>query len=429
MTISLGLFERAWQRSDAIFGLLAPDALLAQPIPLRQPFIFYLGHLPAFAWNHLGCGVLGQAPFHVERDGLFARGIDPVDTDAYRAAPAEDWPTREETVAYRDGIRERLCSEWPRLRQAREGPATAAMVLEHELMHHETLLYMVQQVPLELKQRQEPEGRAGSASRRRARSVTVPAGRARLGASSGTLDFGWDNEFPTHEVEVPAFAIDDLPVRNADFLEFVEAGGYEDSRWWREEDWAWRSRRGLAHPSGWSRGPSGWRQRAPLSEVSFEDAADWPASVSWAEAAAYARWQGARLPTEAELHHAAYSDPDGRWRAFPWGDEPPGAEQANLGFTRWSPVAVGSCPAGASAWGVEEVVGNGWEWTSTAFAPFPGFRAMARYPGYSADFFDGRHYVLLGASWATDAALVRRSFRNWFQPHYPYVFSKFRLVR
>ena len=151
-----------------------------------------------------------------------------------------------------------------------------------------------------------------------------------------------------------------------------------------------------------------------VADVTFERAAHWPAMVSWAEASAYARWRGARLPTETEWHRAARGTP-------------PGA--GSFHFRHASPLPVGSSPEAASAWGVHELVGNGWEWTSTPFAPFPGFAPMPRYPGYSADFFDGRHFVLLGASWATDEALLRPSFRNWFQPHYPYVFSKFRCAR
>ncbi len=137
--------------------------------------------------------------------------------------------------------------------------------------------------------------------------------------------------------------------------------------------------------------------------------------MSWAEAAAYARWRGARLPTEAE------------WRRAAEGIPRPTA--GNVHFRHGSPVPVGSHPEGASAWGVLDLVGNGWEWTSSAFAPFPGFEPMPRYPVYSADFFDGAHFVMLGGSWATDEALLRPSFRNWFQPHYPYVFSQFRCAR
>ena len=151
--------------------------------------------------------------------------------------------------------------------------------------------------------------------------------------------------------------------------------------------------------------------------------------VSHAEASAFARWRGRRLPTEAEFHRAAYGTPGGTERSYPWGEDPPDATRGRFGFSGWDPVAAGSCPAGASAWGVHDLVGNGWEWTSTVFAPFEGFQAMASYPEYSAEFFDAQHYVLKGASPATAHELLRPSFRNWFRPHYPYIYAAFRCAR
>ena len=156
---------------------------------------------------------------------------------------------------------------------------------------------------------------------------------------------------------------------------------------------------------------------------------EWPVYVSHAEAEAYARWKGRRLPTEAEYHRAAFGTPSGEEQSYPWGETPPGAEHGNFDFARFDPVPVGSAPVGGSAWGVQDLVGNGWEWTSTVFAPFPGFEPMASYPEYSADFFDGQHYVMKGASTATAKELIRRSFRNWFRPNYPYVYAAFRTVK
>jgi formylglycine-generating enzyme required for sulfatase activity len=154
----------------------------------------------------------------------------------------------------------------------------------------------------------------------------------------------------------------------------------------------------------------------------------WPVYVSHAEAAAYARWNGKKLPSEAQWHRAAYGTPEGAERAYPWGDQPPTPERGNFDCARWDPTPVDAHPAGASPFGVHDLLGNGWEWTSTVFAPLPGFQPFPFYPGYSADFFDGRHYVMKGGSAATAAPLLRRSFRNWFQPHYPYVYAGFRLV-
>jgi ergothioneine biosynthesis protein EgtB len=418
----------AWRRSDRLLGLLTEAAWLERPIPLRQPFLFYLGHLPAFAWNQIGRGSLGRPGLRPEFETLFERGIDLTDLDAY-TAPAQ-WPERDAVVDYRDRVRAELDDTLCDPGFPAAGVPVVAMVVEHELMHQETLLYMLQELDHGLKTRPAewpklPDAGARPTSHR----VEVPAGDAVLGAAAGSLGFGWDNEFPLQRVHVPAFAIDEYPVTNAEFLEFVESGGYAETRLWGEDDWAWRARQGLNEPHSWSRSDAGRKVRGLLENVPFEDAALWPAMLSWAEASAYARWRGDRLPTEPEWQRAARGVPRGEERSWPWGDASPTASHGNFHFVRASPTPVGSHPAGASAWGVQELVGNGWEWTGTPFGPFPGFTPMPRYPGYSADFFDGRHFVLRGGSWATDAALLRPSLRNWFQPHYPYVFSKFRCAR
>ncbi|MDP3774011.1 MAG: SUMF1/EgtB/PvdO family nonheme iron enzyme [Gemmatimonadales bacterium] len=428
--------EAAWERSDSIFALLTDQALLARPIALRQPFIFYVGHLPAFGWNQVWRGVLGREPFDPAFDALFQRGIDPVGVDAYEPANPADWPPPAQVLAYRDRVRDAIRAAFGDV-AALEGRDVLAdrgriwqIVIEHELMHHETLLYMIQQLPpaLKLKPRDLPAYRTQGAAANG--DVPVPGGAVTLGADFERTQFGWDNEFPEHHTRVASLTMDRTPVRNTEYLEFMEAGGYERAELWAEDDWAWRLRVGHDHPTFWVRGGAGWRYRTLFDELPLDQVADWPVYVSWAEAKAYAQWKGAALPTEAELHRAAYGTQDGGSRAYPWGDTAPAPEHGNFGFRNWAPTPVGAHPAGASAWGVLDLVGNGWEWTESRFGPFPGFKAYARtYAGYSADFFDDQHYVMLGASYATDPALVRRSFRNWFQPHYPYVFAKFRCVR
>jgi formylglycine-generating enzyme required for sulfatase activity len=163
----------------------------------------------------------------------------------------------------------------------------------------------------------------------------------------------------------------------------------------------------------------------------FEELAlprEWPVYVSHAEANAYARWAGKALPNEAEWQRAAYGTPEGRERDFPWGAEAASQHLGNFDFSRWDPVPVDAFSANRSVWGVVGQLGNGWEWTSTKFSPFTGFEAFPFYPGYSANFFDGKHYVAKGGSARTASALLRRSFRNWFQPHYQYVYAGFRCV-
>ena len=418
--------ERAWARSDAVFALLRAEAWTERPIPLRQPFIFYLGHLPAFAWRHLGQRLRGLPPLNPAFEALFERGIDPLDE---AAAPADrQWPPLAEILSWRDRVRGAVRAELGqgRDRRARER-RLAAMVVEHEVMHHETLFYMLQALPLNLLRRAAGVEYAFERRAPAGAQVTLPGGCVRLGVARDEPPFRWDNESGPHEVEVATFRMDVAPVRNAEFLRFVEDGGYRDARLWSPEAWAWRERHRIAHPFTWSTGPEGWTVRTLFDVLPLESVGEWPVAVSHAEASAYAAWRGSRLPSEAEFERAAY----GRLhesRAFPWGDDPPAPRHGNFDFQRWSATPVGSHPAGATPEGVLDLVGSGWEWTRTPFAPYAGFQPTPEYPGYSADFFDGAHFVMRGASWATDASLLRRSFRNWFQPHYPYVFAKFRCV-
>ena len=155
---------------------------------------------------------------------------------------------------------------------------------------------------------------------------------------------------------------------------------------------------------------------------------DWPVYVTQQEASAYAEAQGRSLLTEAQFHRAAYGSASGDTQSFPWGHETPSAKHGNFDFRRWDPEPVTATPAGDSAFGVSQLIGNGWQWTATAFAPFPGFKSRASYPGYSSNFFDGDHYVIKGGSPRTGARLLRASFRNWFRADYPYTYTTFRCV-
>jgi ergothioneine biosynthesis protein EgtB len=432
-------FGELWERTDRLFALVAPEAIRHRPIPLRHPLIFYAGHLPAFAWHHVCRGLLGRPSFNARFDEIFDRGIDPDVDDPTRChdhppVPVE-WPDLRQVLAYRDRIRAELLSVMDRVEDA---PASSVMgeqgrallmALEHEQMHQETLLYMIHRLPLSHVVRPTPGPIYAMGDALRARPIEVDDGEVTLGAGFDELDFGWDNEFESTPLTVRGFVMDSTPVTNGEFLEFVDSGAYGHRAFWHMDDWAWKEAAAIGHPTFWTAQDGCWRYRTLLDELPLSAVRDWPVYVSLAEARAFARWRGGRLPTEAEFHRAAYGTPGGDDRAFPWGDEEPTAAHGNFHFAHWAPLPVGSRPAGASAWGVHELVGNGWEWTQSAFAPLPGFRPyIPGYPGYSADFFDGKHYVLKGASWATDAQLIRRSFRNWYQARYPYVFAKFRCV-
>ncbi len=423
-------FRATRRRTEEIFSLLTPEAFCEQPIPLRHPVVFYEGHIPAFSVNTLIKRGLGRPGLDEALERLFARGIDPEDQATADATAIAAWPTRETVRDYAEradrAILEALAHddiERPAHPVLHRGQAVFTLI-EHELLHQETLAYMWHQLPLARKRRPADSTVARGTAAPPAGRVTIPAGRATLGATPDEIAFGWDNEFPRMCVEVPRFAIDLHDVTNQQYLDFVQAGGYRTPALWSPADWTWRAAAGIDHPPFWRRQGGDWFWRGMFEVVPLPPA--WPVYVSHAEASAYARWKGLRLPTEAEYHRAAFGAPDGSERRYPWGHEAPDATRGNFGFRRWDPAPVGSYPRGCSAWGVHDLMGNGWEWTSTVFDGFPGFAPMASYPEYSADFFDGGHYVVKGASPVTAEELVRRSFRNWFRPHYPYVYATFR---
>ena len=398
------------RRSAEIFSFVNDEAFYTRPIPLRHPFAFYEGHLPAFSFLTLNERALGETQLDPVLEKLFERGIDPGSVGDARRHERNDWPSRAEIAAFGRACDERVEHAYaharlddpsnPRLVRAQ----SAFTVIEHEQMHHETTMYIVHRLKRALKRYVVQEHRDGTPPANEFR--TVPAGVATLGANRDELQFGWDNEFERQTIDVPVFAIQRYPVTNADWLEFVADGGPE--------------------PLFWVERNGKWMLRTTFEELPLQ--LSWPVYVSHQYARAYAAWRGLRLPTEAEFHRAAYGTPDGHERAFAWGDAAPAAEHGNFDFQRYDPEPVDAHPAGASAWGIHDLIGNGWEWTDTPFAPLPGFEPMASYPQYSADFFDHRHFVMNGASPVTARGMLRRSFRNWFYDDYQYMFAKFRCV-
>ena len=430
--VALSWYRRNRDRSRMLFDMLPEQVYYSRPIALRHPIVFYEGHLPGFSFNTLVKKGLGGPSIDPRLETLFARGIDPHESQAngHRAS----WPDRDEVRRFADEADARVLDALTREDLDRPGHAVLDRaeavfgILEHEAMHQETLLYMWHRLGFDEKHR--PAGYAPrvDGAEPAAQWMEIPPGRAALGVDRSSVPFGWDNEFPSCVVDVPGFSIERHNVTNARFAEFVDAGGYRDERWWSPEDWRWVQTERIEHPLFWERSDRGWLWRGMFALIPLP--MSWPVYVSHAEAAAYARWRGVRLPTEAEYQRAAFGAPDDapRERTHPWGEDPPAEAHGVFDFSSWDPQPAGSHPAGASAFGVEDLAGNGWEWTSTAFAPFPGFRAMASYPEYSADFFDGEHFVMKGASPATASELLRPSFRNWFRARYPYVYATFRCV-
>ncbi|TAM83973.1 MAG: ergothioneine biosynthesis protein EgtB [Acidobacteria bacterium] len=416
--------------TDKLFEIPLRDALYDRPIPERHRIVFYIGHLEAFDWNLLGIYGFGLKPFQPELDKLFAFGIDPVEGGLPSDQPS-DWPMLEEVHQYNRRVRQELDSRLRYEPLTEDGGDLSQfgvyvhVAVEHRLMHAETLAYMLHQLPLRRKVKQ-PAANATGAPIDIHRMIEIPAGTATMGLLKSGRVFGWDNEFELNIVEVPTFAIDEYKVTNGQFLRFLRAGGYETESLWSGPGWEWIRHEGIRHPCFWVPYNGSWNYRTMFDEVPLP--LDWPVYVSHAEAAAYARWAGKRLPTEAEFHRAAYGTRHGEETDYPWGSSAPEKNHGNFGFWNWDPAPVQAHPAGRSSFGVAGLVGNGWEWTSTVFTPFGGFEPFPFYRGYSANFFDGKHYVMKGGSPRTAVCMLRRSFRNWFQPHYQYAYSGFRCV-
>jgi iron(II)-dependent oxidoreductase len=300
------------------------------------------------------------------------------------------------------------------------------LVISHENQHDETMLQALNLrsgPPLLDRGSVLPSGRPGLAGT----SVLVPGGPFVLGVDAATEPHSLDNERPAHTVDVPSFRIGRVPVTNAEWQAFIADGGYQQQRWWSDRGWTHKQQAGLQSPQFWNNGdPAGTRIRFGHVE---DLTADEPVQhVSYFEAEAYAAWAGARLPTEAEWEKACAWDPRvGARRRYPWGESEPTEHLANVGGDALRPAPVGAYPAGASAYGAEQMLGDVWEWTTSPLRPWPGFTPMI-YVRYSQPFFDGDYRVLRGGSWAVAGSILRPSFRNWDHPIRRQIFSGVRLA-
>jgi iron(II)-dependent oxidoreductase len=374
----------AREQTDSLFRLIGTETLYTRPIAERHRLIFYLGHFEAFDWNILAHRGLGAASFHPAFDSLFERGIDPAPGEGPTDSPG-DWPTQAEVERYKAKTRAWIDSHLEDL-----DPWGLQMATEHRHMHAETFAYLLHGLPYHEKKSPVVTPRQSERPAPFNPMIAIESRCVTLGQSKDR--FGWDNEHLAHDVVVPAFRLTQFKISNGEYLDFVQEGG-PIPHFWVLENNAWFYR--------------GMFAQSPLP-------LDWPVWVTWQQASAYSRWRGLSLPTEAQFQLAAQLTP-------------PDPIRDNFGFHRWDPVSVDASQVGQVVSPVN-LVGNGWEWTRDPFAPFEGFAPHPLYPGYSADFFDGQHYVMKGASPRTAGILTRPSFRNWFRPDYPYMYAGFRLV-
>ena len=417
------VLTRARDRSGLLTDAVDDDDLVRQHSPLMSPLVWDLAHVGNQEELWLVRDVGGLAPVRQDIDELY---------DAFRHARA-DRPSlpllgppeaRSYVREVRDKVLDVLAHSPLEGRPLLENAFAFGMVAQHEQQHDETMLatHQLRASAAVLAAPPPPPGMSLPAA-----EVLVPGGPFTMGTS--TEPWALDNERPAHVVDVAPFFIDAAAVTNGAYLAFIDGGGYDEPRWWSAQGWAHRHRvAGLTAPQFWERvGDTWWRRRFGIREqVPPQEPV---MHVSFHEAQAYAAWAGRRLPTEAEWEKAARWDPaTGRSRRYPWGDEDPGPEHANLGQRHLRPAEAGAYPRGASPLGVHQLIGDVWEWTSSDFHGYPGFSAFP-YPEYSLVFFGRDYKVLRGGSFGSDAVAVRGTFRNWDYPIRRQIFAGFRCAR
>jgi gamma-glutamyl hercynylcysteine S-oxide synthase len=397
--------------------------------PLMSPLVWDLAHIGQQEELWLLRGGDPQTP------GMLPPAVDGLyDAFVHSRASRVDLPllSAADAHAYLRTVRARALDSLDTLPQERaddplrggSDPAFAfGLVVSHENQHDETMLQALNLrsgPPLLGSGAPMPLGRAGVAGT----SVLVPGGPFVLGVDALTEPYSLDNERPAHVVDIPGFRIGKVPVTNAEWQQFVDDGGYRRQELWSARGWEHRCQAGLTAPQFWL--PDGTRTRFGHIEPI---PGDQPVQhVTFFEAEAYAKWAGARLPTEIEWEKACAWDPGtGTRRRYPWGSDTPTAGLANLGGDALGPAPVGAYPRGASAYGAEQLLGDVWEWTTSPLRPWPGFSPMI-YERYSQPFFDGDYQVLRGGSWAVGPDVLRPSFRNWDHPIRRQIFCGVRLA-
>lgn len=432
-------------RTMELISDLSDEQMIGPRLEIVNPLRWEIGHVGWFQEQWVLRHYRKQEPIDPKADQLY---------DSARIAHDKRWdlqlPTKARVVAYANEILDRITDG-----ASPEGSAKRVdgyneayflkLALFHEYMHAEAFTYTRQtlgysQPKIEIGERKAAGGhavRSGSPNReddsQRPQSseadAEIPGGTFLLGSTPGH-SFAFDNEQWAHPVTVKPFRMARFAVTQGQFAEFVEAGGYERNEMWTSDGWKWRRADGASHPVYWRKQNSGhWMRRNFDKWVPLEDRLP-VLHVNWYEADAYCRWAGRRLPTETEWEMAASAEPasgggfrEGK-RLFPWGDEPPTPERANLAWRAMGCIEVDALPAGDSAFGCRQMIGNVWEWTSSDFGPYPGF-SPGPYKEYSAPWF-GDHKTLRGGCWTTRSGMIRNNYRNFYQPHRRDVWAGFR---
>lgn len=420
----LAYFDSAWELEESLMkSAIAPETFALSPDPLRNPLIFYLGHSAVFYINKLiGVELLSQR-LNPAYETLFAVGVDPeTPGELNEATEAGVWPEVEAVWQYRDRVREAvttLIRKTPlNLPIHPRHPLWALMMgIEHSRIHFETSAMLLRQLPESRLQR--PPGwefAPSSPNYPRNEMRVVSGGTVQLGKPQNAIAYGWDSDYGDRAVTVQSFLASRYLVTNGEFLEFVRDGGYNNPDCWDREAWQWLQQHRVQHPKFWQPTRDGYRYRGTFDEIDLP--LDWPVEANHYEATAFCRWKGGgtRLMSEAEWN-----------RALAEGEEA-APTTYNLDFRFSSPTPVGMLGDRGDTSPLCDVRGNVWEWLGDPFAPLPGFQPHPLYEDYSAPFFDGEHYLMVGGAWSSTGAYASPDCRNWFRPYF-YQHVGFRMAR
>jgi len=412
-------FIHVYERYESLFTLLSQEsAYYAKADRLRHPLIFYYGHTATFFINKLKLAKVIDDRIDPRLESLFAVGVDEMswdDLDEVRY----DWPTLEETRSYRKSVKELICELIDRLPLAlpitEDSPWWVILMgIEHENIHIETSSVLIRQLPLELVclsdqwKRCERFGEAPDNQ-----LLDVPGSMVSLGKSKRSKLYGWDNEYGTHQNEVPAFTASKYLVSHGEFLPFVEEGGYDETRFWDEEGAAWREFAQVSHPTFWIQRDGSYFLRTLTEEIPMP--MNWPVEVNYHEANAFCHWLSEKrgktitLPTEDE--YMRLRDFSMVPKLLDWEEKAPGNINLEYGA---SSVPVDDFRHGD----FYDVIGNVWQWSRTPIYPFEGFKVHPIYDDFTVPTYDGKHNLIKGGSWASCGNLATAQSRYAFRRHF-----------
>ena len=399
----------------AVFTGFTDEQMLGPQERFLEPPIWEVGHVGWFQDYWILRHLYGEPPILPRGDAIY----DSFHV-SYKRRWDHDFPSRAQTLDYLRTVLDRCVRRLTGCEPTPQEMYFYRLVTQHEYMHSENLTMVCQTLGYRRPAFSHTvDGTVGVDPVYQRRDVEVPGASFPLGAPEDG-SFVFDNEKWAHPVEIAPFRIANTPVTNAEFVAFMDSGGYATREYWGKHGWEWRRRQGSEHPRFWSTRDGQWcqgtfEQRLPLDP--------WHpvVHVNWYEAKAYCVWAKRRLPTEAEWEYAA-SGPDKH--CFPWGETPPTPERANLDYRHEGPIDVRALPAGDSAFGCRQMIGNVWEWTDSYLEPYAGFVADP-YKEYSEPYF-GQKPVLRGGGWATRSGMIRNTWRNFFMRHRRNVVAGFR---